>query len=309
MLPIPNREQSQPPRRRHLAPAEHARRLQAYYATLSDEQAAARAALPHSTFRRWRISQALPSRWHRLGKYSQHKPTLPPEEHARRRHVYETSTCAAEAARRLGLPGPAFHIWRIAHGLPPMNDGRFLSAAEHARRLAAYDTTKSDARAAKLLGITPKAACDWRRAQNLQPNHGPQWRAPNSLPLEEEQRRVQALNELATDDARAARLGITKDAFQQWRRKRGYGRGYGVYRSPTNAPSLEHLPVHPPHPSPEARLRDGRAPTQYRGAGGPSATTMPVGPWPARTDLHRQPPSASRQGSTGTLQAPNGDAS
>lgn len=116
---------------------------------------------------------------------------------------------------------------------PPRRGNGQLGDVEERRRKAAYDrhTTWTDAKIARALGLSKKTYGHWRLTRHLPPHTqaGDQRRIDmtagvGALQALEHTRRLRAYNALrglASDTEVAEKLGLTRDAFGAWRRRRG----------------------------------------------------------------------------------------
>jgi len=142
-----------------------------------------------------------------------------------------------QLAEHLGMKEPAFAAWRIRHELPPQ-PGKFAyhlqkpkwnrhSPEETQRRTACYRDHPewTDTQMAVHLGITRSNIREFRQHHGLPPHkrRGERPTGPR-LSTTENARRLAAYHRLrgrADEHAAAQSLGLTHDAYREWRRSRG----------------------------------------------------------------------------------------
>lgn len=156
------------PRSSRIDQAEEARRVAAYHATNSDEEAAASLGIGIGGFKWWRQQRGL------AGK-GMGGPQLEDREDERRRAAYHKTANDIDAAQRLGLTQSGFQRWRAKTGLPAKtpNKGQHVTPREQASRMRAYQSGGTDAEIADRLGLKLATFRGWRQAQGLPP-----WRRP-----------------------------------------------------------------------------------------------------------------------------------
>lgn len=148
--------------------AEDTRRVAAYNATGSDEEAASTLGVGLGGFKWWRQQRGLPGK-------GTGGPTVPQDEDDRRRRAYHETVNDIEAAIRLTLTQSGFQRWRAKAGLPAKtnNGGLHVTPREQARRLRAYRTGDSDEATAERLRLKLSTYRGWRQAQGLLPRRRP----------------------------------------------------------------------------------------------------------------------------------------
>ena len=147
---------------------EDARRVHAYHATETDEEAAAQLGIGVGGFKWWRQRRGL------QGKGTG-GPIVPEDENERRRTAYDVTANDIEAAAHLGITQSGFQRWRAKAGLPAKtnNGGLHVTPREQARRMRAYRVGDTDEATAKRIGLKLATYRAWRQSQGL-----PAWRKP-----------------------------------------------------------------------------------------------------------------------------------
>lgn len=92
-----------------------------------------------------------------------------------------------------------------------------ISPEEHEERLALYRQGLSDREIGKRLYLNNTTIFMWRKINHLPANHP---RVPY-LPMEEEQRRMEAYRKGLTNKEMAAELGLTRECVRDWVARRG----------------------------------------------------------------------------------------
>lgn len=140
---------------------EHTRRVAAYHATRSDQEAADALGMSRERFRQWRNDNDLPIKGGRPSRLSA-------DEHASRREAYDLTDSDGEAAKLLGISRGRFNAWRESQHLPAkQRPVGALSDEEVERRLAAYEASETDEEAWTRMGLTKGGYTTFRRTHGL----------------------------------------------------------------------------------------------------------------------------------------------
>lgn len=132
--------------------------------------------------------------------------------------LYESGLNDRETGKQMGVSKGIIQCWRKQSGLPP-NGWRVLDRIAGVKEL--YDAGLCDREIAEELGVSFDAARSWRLRRGFPPV-GKRGRRPGpQLPVKEEKRRETLFRICKNESAVARRLGISRQAVNQWRQSRG----------------------------------------------------------------------------------------